>query len=101
VRNSSLVEWSCAENVTGLKRNTEAAAFSRFDIRDSKFERGIDMIKSYKDLEVYKKSYKTALELHQISFNFPKHELYELGSLDRCSRYAVRSSIQVILSGHA
>src|SRR5438445_5850564 len=24
VRNSSLVEWSCAENVTGLKRSTEA-----------------------------------------------------------------------------
>ena len=25
MRNSSLVEWSSAENVTGLKRNTEAA----------------------------------------------------------------------------
>jgi len=24
VRNSSLVEWSCAENVTGLKPTTEA-----------------------------------------------------------------------------
>jgi hypothetical protein len=27
VRNSSLVEWSCADNVTGLKSKTEAADF--------------------------------------------------------------------------
>jgi hypothetical protein len=27
VRNSSLVEWSCADNVTGLKPGAEAADF--------------------------------------------------------------------------
>ena len=27
VRNSSLVEWSCADNVTGLKSRAEAADF--------------------------------------------------------------------------
>jgi len=27
MRNSSLVEWRCAENVTGLKLSTEAARF--------------------------------------------------------------------------
>ena len=27
VRNSSLVEWSCADNVTGLKHRAEAASF--------------------------------------------------------------------------
>src|ERR1700693_3059887 len=27
VRNSSLVEWSCADNVTGLKPRAEAAGF--------------------------------------------------------------------------
>ena len=27
VRNSSLVEWSCADNVTGLKPRAEAADF--------------------------------------------------------------------------
>jgi hypothetical protein len=27
VRNSSLVEWSCADNVTGLKYRAEAASF--------------------------------------------------------------------------
>ena len=29
-RNSSLVEWVCAENSTGLKHTTEAADFRRF-----------------------------------------------------------------------
>ena len=29
VRNSSLVEWSCADNVTGLKLRAEAADFTR------------------------------------------------------------------------
>ena len=28
VRNSSLVEWSCADNVTGLKSGAEAAELS-------------------------------------------------------------------------
>ena len=27
VRNSSLVEWSCADNLTGLKHGTEATDF--------------------------------------------------------------------------
>ena len=27
VRNSSLVKWSCADNVTGLKQKAEAASF--------------------------------------------------------------------------
>ena len=29
VRNSSLVEWSCADNVTGLKLRAEAADLTR------------------------------------------------------------------------
>ena len=38
------------------------------------------MIKSYKDFEVYKKSYEAALKLHQMTLEFPKYELRELGS---------------------
>ena len=38
------------------------------------------MIKSYHDLEVYKKSYELALKVHKISLQFPKHEMYEIGS---------------------
>jgi hypothetical protein len=29
VRNSSLVKWSCADNVAGLKRAAEAVSFTR------------------------------------------------------------------------
>ncbi len=38
------------------------------------------MIQSYKDLEVYRRSYQAALELHQMTLEFPRHEMYELGS---------------------
>ena len=38
------------------------------------------MIQSYKDLEVYKKSYQSALGIHRMTLEFPKHEMYELGS---------------------
>ena len=80
MRNSSLVKWLCAENVTGLKPVTEAADYSRFDVRDSKFERKKQMITSYHDLEVYKRSYGLALKVHKMSLQFPRHEMYEIGS---------------------
>ena len=41
---------------------------------------GEKMIKSYKDLKVYKKSYSLALEIHQLTQHLPKTERYELGS---------------------
>jgi hypothetical protein len=31
VRNSSLVKWSCADNVAGLKRTAEAVSFTHTD----------------------------------------------------------------------
>ena len=34
VRNSSLVKWSCADNVAGLKHTAEAESLTR-DIRES------------------------------------------------------------------
>ena len=30
VRNSSLVKWSCADNVAGLKRTAEAVSFTHY-----------------------------------------------------------------------
>ena len=33
VRNSSLVKWSCADNVAGLKRTAEAVSFTRIHSR--------------------------------------------------------------------
>jgi four helix bundle protein len=50
------------------------------------------MIKSYKDLEVYKTSYKLAFYIHKITKNFPEHEIYEIGSQLR------RSSLSIALN---
>src|SRR5437870_2690391 len=36
-------------------------------------------IRSYQDLEVYKRSYQLALEVHRISLGFPELERYETG----------------------
>jgi hypothetical protein len=36
MRNSSLVEWICAENITGLKPGTEAAGLRLIDKRGEK-----------------------------------------------------------------
>ncbi|GGB63371.1 four helix bundle protein [Lentibacillus populi] len=38
------------------------------------------MIKSYQELRVYKISYRLALQVHQITLEFPDFEKYELGS---------------------
>ena len=45
------------------------------------------MIKSYKDLKVYQRSYKMALVMHKITLQFPSYERHELGSqLRRASK---------------
>jgi len=45
------------------------------------------MIQSYKDLEVYKRSFKMAMDIFWISRNFPKEEMYSLTSqITRASR---------------
>ncbi len=33
---------------------------------------------AYADLEVYKKGYKLAIEIHKLTMTFPRHELYEI-----------------------
>ena len=38
------------------------------------------MIKSYKDLEVYRLSFELAMEIFELSRNFPKEEVYSLTS---------------------
>ncbi len=40
----------------------------------------MSLIKSYKDYDVYKMSYKIALKVHQISLTLPDIERYELAS---------------------
>ena len=54
---------------------------------------GEKMIRSYKDLKVYKKSYSLALEIHQLTQHLPKTERYELGSQMRRAAISIPSNI--------
>ncbi len=51
------------------------------------------MIQSYQDLEVYKRSYKLALEIHKIAQTFPDIERHELGSQIRRSAISIALNI--------
>ncbi len=48
---------------------------------------------SYRDLDIYKKAHKLAIEIHAMSLNLPKFELYEEGSQIRKSSKSVKSTI--------
>lgn len=52
-----------------------------------------DKIESFEDLEVYQKLCQLHLEISQISLNFPKFELHELGSQIRRSSNAIPANI--------
>ncbi len=51
------------------------------------------MIKSYHDLEVYKRSYKLALDIHRLSFTLPKKERFELSSQIRRAAVSIPLNI--------
>ena len=51
------------------------------------------MIKSYKDLEVYQRSYRLALHMHKISFTLPEVEKCELRSQLRRSAVSIPLNI--------
>jgi four helix bundle protein len=48
---------------------------------------------SYKDLDIYKKAHKLAIEIHEMSLKLPKFEMYEEGSQIRKSSKSVKSNI--------
>jgi len=48
---------------------------------------------SYKDLEIYKLAHKLAVEVHGMSLNLPKFEMYEEGSQIRRSSKSVSNNI--------
>ena len=51
------------------------------------------MIQSYHDLEVYKRSYRLALEIHQMSSTLPESERYELRSQIRRAAVSIPLNI--------
>jgi len=48
---------------------------------------------SYRDLDIYKKDHKLAIEIHEMSLKLPKFEIYEEGSQIRKSSKSVKSNI--------
>lgn len=50
-------------------------------------------MKSYRDLEIYQESKRLAIEMHKVSLQLPKYELYEEGSQIRRSSKAVTVAI--------
>jgi four helix bundle protein len=50
-------------------------------------------MKSYRDLEIYKLSYRLAMKIHHLSLTLPKFELYEEGSQIRRSSKGACSCI--------
>lgn len=49
--------------------------------------------KSFRDLEIYKKSHQLALDVHTMSLDLPKFEMYEIGSQIRRSSKSIKSNI--------
>lgn len=50
-------------------------------------------MRTFRDLEVYKKSFRLHIEIHELSMTFPKFEMYELGSQIRRSSNSVPANI--------
>ena len=48
---------------------------------------------SYRDLDIYKKAHKLAIEIHEMSLKLPKFEIYEEGSQIRKSSKSVNNNI--------
>jgi len=48
---------------------------------------------SYRDLDIYKMSFKLAVKLHMASLDLPKFELYEQGSQIRRSSKSIKDQI--------
>ena len=61
--------------------------------RDRGFKDSSEMLKNYKDLKVWQKSYKLCLEIYRITAKFPKEERYGLTSQIRRSVVSIPSNI--------
>lgn len=48
---------------------------------------------SYRDLDIYKKAHKLAIEIHEMSLRLPKFEIYEQASQIRKSSKSIKSTI--------
>jgi len=61
--------------------------------RGQGFKGSSEMLKNYKELKVWQKSYELCLEIYRITAKFPKEELYGLTSQIRRSVVSIPSNI--------
>jgi four helix bundle protein len=61
--------------------------------RSQGFKGSSEMLKNYKDLKVWQKSYELCLEIYRITSKFPKEEIYGLTSQIRRSVVSIPSNI--------
>ena len=52
-----------------------------------------EMIKSYRDLEVFKESYQIALQIHRLTQKYPEFERYEIGTQMRRAAVSIPLNI--------
>jgi hypothetical protein len=64
--------------------------------RGQGFKGSSEMLKNYKDLKVWQKSYELCLEIYRITAKFPKEERYGLTSQIRRSVVSIPSNIAEI-----
>jgi four helix bundle protein len=50
-------------------------------------------VRSFEDLDVYRRLVELHLELHSLTLGFPKHEMYELGSQMRRSSNSIPANL--------
>ena len=80
MRNSSLVEWFCAEDVTGLSVQPKLRLLEVGSQRSEVRKAVTGMIQGYRDLAIYKESYRLLLRVHEMTKQYPAEERYELTS---------------------
>ena len=54
---------------------------------------GERLVRSFEDLEVFRRAYRLSLDIHEASLTFPKHEQYELGQQIRKASKSVCANI--------
>ena len=92
MRNSSLVKWFCAENLTGLSLLPKLRLTGSWTLEVG-YRREKIVLRSYQDLEVYKRSYQLLLDIHKLSFTLPDRERFELSSQLRKAAVSVPLNI--------
>lgn len=56
-------------------------------------DRRLVAYQSYRDLDIYRKAHRLAVEIHEVSLRLPKFELYEQASQIRRSSKSIKSNI--------